>query len=241
MSDALFTASWIFVLGSVGGVLLELAWMRLLEGPGVSDPRSGLLYVPFNPLYGFAAVVGSLVLALVAWSPPLVFLAALVIFTLVEGVASLVMERVFGVVFWDYSDKPFNLGGRVCLEYALVWGALGLVVVYLFDPALRAAVGILPRPASDIVVVAILAVVASATVLTLVGFLRLRSAINGWNSSATGRTAEWDRIVDRLAPPEAVATAFPRMNLSVRYRRLRHRRLRHRRPRTTHRPFTRGA
>jgi uncharacterized membrane protein len=221
MSDVLFTATWVFVLGSVGGVLLERVWMRLLEGPDVVDPRSGLLYVPFNPLYGFAAVVGSLVLASLAWSPALVFLAALVIFTVVEGIASLVMERVFGVVFWDYSDKRLNLGGRVCLEYSVIWGALGLVLVYLLDPPLRSIVDLLPRPASDIVAVVILALVATAAVLTLTGFARLRSAIAGWTSTTATPEADWDRIIDRLAPPDAVADAFPNMNLSVRYRRLR--------------------
>jgi len=221
MSDALFTATWVFVLGSISGVLLERVWMRLLEGPDVIDPRSGLLYVPFNPLYGFAAVVGSFVLAPLAWSPAFVFLAALVIFTVVEGIASLVMERAFGVVFWDYSDKRLNLGGRVCLEYALLWGALGLVLVYLLDPALRSIVQLLPRPASDIVAVAILALVTAAAVLTLTGFARLRGAIAGWTSTTATPEADWDRIIDRLAPPGAVAAAFPHMNLSVRYRRLR--------------------
>lgn len=221
MSDALFTATWVFVLGSVGGVLLERVWMRLLEGPDVVDPRSGLLYVPFNPLYGFAAVIGSLVLAPLAWSPAFVFLVALVIFTVVEGIASLVMERAFGVVFWDYSDKRLNLGGRVCLEYALLWGALGLVLVYLVDPPLRSIVELLPRPVSDIVAVVILALVTTAAVLTLTGFARLRSAIAGWTSTTATPEADWDRIIDRLAPPDAVADAFPHMNLSVRYRRLR--------------------
>jgi uncharacterized membrane protein len=220
MSDALFTATWVFVLGSFGGVLLERVWMRLLEGPDVVDPRSGLLYLPFNPLYGFAAAIGSLVLAPLAGSPALVFLVALVIFTVVEGITSLMMERVFGVVFWDYSDKRVNLGGRVCLEYALIWGALGLVLVYVLDPALRSVVAALPRPASDIAAVVILALVTTAVVLTLTGFVRLRSAIAGWTST-TAPGAEWDRIVDRLAPPDAVAAAFPHMNLSVRYRRLR--------------------
>ncbi|HWH97574.1 MAG TPA: putative ABC transporter permease [Pseudolysinimonas sp.] len=224
MSDALFTATWVFVLGSVGGVLLERVWMRLLEGPGDVDPRSGLLYIPFNPLYGFAAVVGSLVLAPLAWSPPLVFLAALVIFTVVEGIASLVMEHVFGVVFWDYSDRRLNLGGRVCLEYALLWGALGLVLVYLLDPALRSIVELLPRPMSDIVAVVILGLVTTAAVLTLTGFARLKSTIAGWTSTTATPEADWDRIIDRLAPPDAVAAAFPHMNLSVRYRRLRNRR-----------------
>lgn len=221
MSDALFTATWVFVLGSVGGVLLERVWMRLLEGPDVIDPRSGLLYVPFNPLYGFAAVIGSFVLAPLAWSPPLVFGVALLVFTLVEGIASLVMEHVFGVVFWDYSDKRVNLGGRVCLEYAVIWGALGLALVYLLDPALRSIVELFPRPASDIVAIVILALVTAAAVLTLTGFVRLKSAIAGWTSTTATPEADWDRIVDRLAPPDAVAAAFPHMNLSIRYRRLR--------------------
>lgn len=225
MSDPLFTATWLFVLGSVGGVLIERAWMRLLEGPDVVDPRSGLLYLPFNPLYGFAAVIGSLVLAPLAESPVLVFLTALVIFTIVEGVASLVMERLFGVVFWDYSDKRLNLDGRVCLEYAVIWGALGLVLAYVLDPALRWFVELLPRPASDIVAVIVLAVVAVATILTLVGFVRLRSAITGWTSTSTPDAA-WDKVVDRIAPPDSVADAFPHMNLSVRYRRLRNARRR---------------
>jgi len=226
MSDALFAATWAFVVGSVGGVLLELVWKRLLEGPGIADPRSGLLYLPFNPLYGFATVIGAFVLAPLAASPLGVFFAALAIFTLVEWVASLTMERVFGVVFWVYSDKRFNLGGRVCLEYTVIWGALGLALVYLVDPALRAVIDLLPRPGSDIVAVVILAGVATTTVLTLGGFLRLRSLITGWRSPTASPEDEWDRIIDRLAPPDTVASAFPNMNLSVRYRRLRSRRAR---------------
>lgn len=225
MGDALFFVVAIFVLGSFGGVVLEVAWVWLVDEPGTLEPRTGLLYVPFNPLYGGAAVVGSLVLAPLAESPIRVFLAGLVAFTAIEYVASVVMERAFGVVFWDYSDKALNLGGRVCLQFAVYWGFLALGLVYLVDPLLRAAVEVIPRPAGDVLAVGILAVMAAATIITLLGFTRLRSLIAGW--SASQPTSRWDRIVDRLAPPDAIETTFPRMNLSVRYRRL-HRRSPHR-------------
>lgn len=223
MSDIVFSSTWLFILGSLGGVLLELAWMRLVAGREAHDPRTGLLYLPFNPLYGVAAVVGSLVLAPFAGSPAVVFLLAVAVFTLLEWTASVVMERGFGVVFWDYRDKPLNLAGRVCLEYSLLWGLLGLALVYVLDPALLLIVGALPRPASDVAAVAVLVLVAAAAVLTLHGFTRLRSVIAGWTpaAEATASRSAWDRIVDRLAPPDVVAASFPEMNLSVRYRRLR--------------------
>jgi uncharacterized membrane protein len=219
VGEALYFGVAIFVLGSLGGVLLEVAWVWLIDEPGTLEPRTGLLYLPFNPVYGAAAVVGSLVLAPLAESPIRVFLAGLVIFTVIEYLASLIMERTFGTVFWDYSDKALNLGGRVCLEFAVYWGFLGLALVYLVDPLLRAAIELIPRPAGDLIAAGILVAVVAATIITLLGFSRLRSLIAGW--SATQPTSRWDRLVDRLAPPDAIESTFPRMNLSVRYRRLR--------------------
>lgn len=220
MNDVVFFAVTIFVLGSFGGVLLEVAWVWLVARPGTFEPRTGLLYVPFNPLYGVAAVVGSFLLAPLAASPVQVFLAGALVFTVIEYLASLVMERAFGVVFWDYSDKALNLGGRVCLEFGMYWGVLGLALVYLVDPLLRSAVELIPRPVGDVVAVLVLTVMAAAAIVTLLGFARLRSLVAGW--SAARPTSAWDRIVDRVAPPDAIETTFPRMNLSVRYRRLHH-------------------
>ena len=52
---------------------------------------------------------------------------------MLEYVASFVMEKLFGSVFWDYSEKPLNLQGRICLQYSLYWGFLGLLLIYVLD------------------------------------------------------------------------------------------------------------
>ena len=40
---------------------------------------------------------------------------------------SVLGELVFGQVFWDYSEIPFNLGGRVNLLYCFFWGIAAVV------------------------------------------------------------------------------------------------------------------
>ena len=41
------------------------------------------------------------------------------------------MEAIFKVRYWDYSDKPFNLNGHICLFTSVCWGGLSLAVDYV--------------------------------------------------------------------------------------------------------------
>jgi uncharacterized membrane protein len=40
------------------------------------------------------------------------------------------------VSFWDYSDLPMNLHGRVCLPFSLAWGLLSVPLVRWLHPAI---------------------------------------------------------------------------------------------------------
>jgi uncharacterized membrane protein len=53
--------------------------------------------------------------------------------SVVEYVANFVMEKAFGTVSWDYSDKALNLHGRICLQYSCCWGLLAMLVLYAID------------------------------------------------------------------------------------------------------------
>lgn len=49
------------------------------------------------------------------------------------------VELIFGVIFnlmlglqvWDYSQKPFNLAGQICLQYSVLWGFLSVAAIPL--------------------------------------------------------------------------------------------------------------
>ena len=53
----------------------------------------------------------------------------------ISSISACFMKRSFGYPFWDYSHLPLNLGGRVCLLFALFWGVLALLVLHVIHPA----------------------------------------------------------------------------------------------------------
>jgi uncharacterized membrane protein len=80
----------------------------------VLESRLGPQYLPLRPLYGVGAVACTLLLHSSIKEPILIFLWCMLICSVVEYFASFVMEKAFGTVTWDYSDKLLNLHGRIC-------------------------------------------------------------------------------------------------------------------------------
>ena len=134
---------WVFFVGCFGGVIIERLWALIRYG--VFEPRVGLLYGPFNLVYGIGAC--ALTAALYPArkrNPALSFLGGMLIGSVVEYGCSLFQEAVFGSVSWDYSNRPFNLNGRICLLYSIYWGALGVIWIKELYP--RIARGIMRIP-----------------------------------------------------------------------------------------------
>lgn len=100
----------------------------------------GFLNGPFCLIYGFGAILLLGLLSPLRNTWLLVFLAGAAITTLLEYLASWVLEKLFKARWWDYSGKPFNFQGRITLYHSLIWGLLGLALIYglnpLFDSAL---------------------------------------------------------------------------------------------------------
>lgn len=123
---------WYFLIYSFLGFLVEVAYVRLVGG--VKRDRKCRLVLPICPVYGLGALAILLLPPLVRDSLPLLFPAAALVCTAVEYVTGLFYEKVFRVSFWDYSHLPLNLGGRVCLLFALFWGVLALLVLHVIHP-----------------------------------------------------------------------------------------------------------
>lgn len=112
--------------GSFLGVVLETLWCLVTTGR--IESRAGLVYGPFNLLYGAGAM--ALTAALFRyrnrgyfWS----FLGGFVVGSALEYVCSWAQEALLGSRSWDYSGFPLNINGRVCLTYSFFWGVLGVL------------------------------------------------------------------------------------------------------------------
>lgn len=59
------------------------------------------------------------------------YLAGCVGATILEYVTGVVMEALFKVRYWDYSNQKFNFQGRVCLGTTLAWGLLTILMTQI--------------------------------------------------------------------------------------------------------------
>lgn len=92
--------------------------------------RIGLVWRPFNLIYGFGAVLLTLCLyRLRRKNDRWIFLGGALLGGGYEYLCSWLQETLLGTVSWDYSEIPFNLNGRVNLLYCFFWGILALVWV----------------------------------------------------------------------------------------------------------------
>lgn len=127
---------WLFLIGSVLGFIVEGVWEIIKNGYWVN--HSAAVWGPFCIIYG----VGVVALYLSSYflenkTLPTKFVLFSISGAVVEYFGSLFQEKFLGSVSWDYSSHPFNLGGRVSLRMALIWGILGIVFMYFIYPSIN--------------------------------------------------------------------------------------------------------
>lgn len=126
---------WVFFIGCFVGVVIEVLFCIFVTEHRY-ESRQGLIYGPFNPVYGFGAVAMTLVLYLFRKkSETWIFLVGAIIGAIFETLCSVYQEYFLGTVSWDYSDSKFSLmGGRTDLVYAVFWGILAVIWIKFIYP-----------------------------------------------------------------------------------------------------------
>ena len=139
-----------FFIYAILGWVCEVVYCAVIDR---QIENRGFLFGPYCPIYGFGAVIVlKLLVPLEAW-PVWLFFAAMVACTLLEYVTSWAMEKVFDMRWWDYSQLKFNINGRVCLLNSVLFGVLGLALVYVVHPIVSDVVEKMPHPAYPVLAV----------------------------------------------------------------------------------------
>lgn len=136
------TLFWLFFIYSALGFCLEVVFARATHS--AKPDRKCHLVLPVCPVYGFGALGILLLPGGIRESPFLLYLAGGAAATLAEWGLSCFYEKAAGAAFWDYHALPWNLGGRVCLLFSLIWGLLALPLVYWVQPWLMSWVPAIP-------------------------------------------------------------------------------------------------
>lgn len=125
----------LFFIGAFLGDIVETIFCYVTAGVLMS--RSSVIYGPFSIVWGLGCVLLTAILYRYRNSNDRhIFLAGTVLGGAYEYFCSVFTELAFGTVFWDYSEIPFNLGGRINLLYCFFWGIAAVVWLKVFYPHL---------------------------------------------------------------------------------------------------------
>lgn len=125
----------LFFIGAFLGDLVETVYCYVTSGVLMS--RSSVVYGPFSIVWGLGCVMLTAILYQYRERDDrYIFFAGTVLGGAYEYVCSVFTELVFGTVFWDYSEIPFNLGGRINLLYCFFWGIVAVVWLKQIYPVL---------------------------------------------------------------------------------------------------------
>ena len=117
---------------------------HFIEGFFYSDGQSGILSGYWTPIYGLGVIVIIIVYQAIKGFIEdsklkkfiSIFLIGAVLISALEYVGGIIIETLFHMVFWDYSDMKFNIGKYTSLEMASIWGIASVILIYLIKPLL---------------------------------------------------------------------------------------------------------
>lgn len=133
----------LFFAGAFLGDITETIFCRITAGVWMS--RSSVVWGPFSIVWGLAiALVTALLYRYRDRSDGFLFFMGTFLGGAYEYFCSVFTEMVFGTVFWDYSEIPFNLGGRINLLYCFFWGIAAVVWFKCCYPVLSRMIEKLP-------------------------------------------------------------------------------------------------
>ncbi len=182
--NALYLTLAYFLIYSFLGWCCEVIYCTLNSGTFVNR---GFLNGPYCPIYGFGMVGILALLEPVFDNMPLLFLGATLITSSIELAGGWILYKLFHARWWDYSKKPFNLGGYICAEFSLIWGLATLGVIKFLHPVVTLLV---TRMIPDflkwpfvILGCLIMAVDTAASAATAVGLNRKLKELDGLNKA----------------------------------------------------------
>ena len=196
-----------FLVASFLGLIIEEIWMFITEG--LTQSRVGLVWGPYSPIYGFGAVL----LTLLCWklrqkgaSKLVIFLLAALVGGLLEQLTGWAMETFLGAVSWDYTGVPGAITKWVALPFLFFWGALGLIWAEHIMPELLFRIG-MPTTVRQATFVFLLAIYLALDIFMTVSCFGRMAARDAGIPPSNGFEA-W---IDENYTDQFIATRFQNM------------------------------
>ncbi len=168
----------LFFIGAFLGDITETIFCRITAGYWMS--RSSVVWGDFSIVWGLAiAAVTALLYKYRNRSQQFLFWMGTFLGGAYEYICSVFTEIVFGTVFWDYSDIPFNLGGRINLLYCFFWGFAAVAWFKIFYPPVSRLIEKIPVKIGKIITWLLIIFMLADGIISSAALARYNARSNG--------------------------------------------------------------
>ena len=188
-----FFAEWFayFLIYSFVGWVWEVIWC---SAAAKKWQDRGFLQGPICPIYGCGALIFLYIDQTFHFPWYGTFLMIMAVCTVLEYLTSYLMEKIFHMRWWDYTDNTrFSLNGRVSLETSLGFGAGGMIVIYLAHPVISKFVGGIPMTILQPAAIVLLVFYLLDSILSWVAALKVRGNLKGGKIDLTAEIKKYTR------------------------------------------------
>lgn len=161
----------------------------------------GFMRGPFLPIYGSGAIMMLVVSMPFQDNILLTYIAGCIGATVLELVTGVIMEALFKVRYWDYSNQKFNYKGHICLSSTIAWGFLTILMTEVVHKGVEQVVFSIPEAVVMLVTIIVTVYIIIDFTLSFKAALDLRDVLIGLEKAKE----EMERIQKRLDVLIAVA------------------------------------
>lgn len=194
---------WLFVIGAFAGDVVETIFCRITAGIWMS--RSSLVWGHFSVVWGLAiALVTVLLYKDRDRQEHYIFWTGVFLGGAYEYMCSVFTEIVFGKVFWDYKEMPFNLGGRINLLYCFFWGIAAVVWIKGLYPKVEYLINIVLKKTGWVLTGIFMLFMVFNVFVSVLALVRYDTRMNGKAS-----VYEWERYMDEHFDDARMERIYP--------------------------------
>ena len=177
----------------------------------------GFLIGPYCPIYGFGALFIIYFLHPYTDSPLILFFMTIVICAILEYITSYLMEKVFKARWWDYSDRRFNIDGRVCLDTLIPFGVGGCVILYLANPFFIRCLSLIPNMMLMIVAIILFVIILMDNLVSFKVILNFKKVATTIRKDSTEEMSKRVRTVlaSKSFLGKRLMSAFPNVQAII--------------------------
>lgn len=203
----------LFMIYSFLGWVMEVVLKLITERKFINR---GFFIGPYCPIYGTGVLLAIKLLTKFLDEPIVVFILAMVICSLVEYYTSFILEKLFHTSWWDYSDKKYNINGRICLEFMIPFGLGCLLVLYVVNPFITNLLNQIPENILNIIAIVLFIIFLIDVIVSLILIIRFsKISVNAKEDNTEKVTAYVKNVI--VNKGKALYTrfinAFPNMKV----------------------------